>query len=69
MMTVKDAARAIDRYAGDAADIRPAVGGVTVPLQMLADLRDAMLFEASREPSRDTPPWLRYAYTSARPGV
>lgn len=70
MMTVKEAALAIDRYAGEAADIRPAVGGVTVPLQMLADLRGALLFEASREPTRDSPPWLRSATsTSARPSV
>ena len=32
----------IDAYAGAAPDVRPAIGGITVPLHLLAELRAAL---------------------------
>ena len=41
MTAVEIAALEIDAYFGVAADVRPAVGGVYVPLRLAAKLREA----------------------------
>lgn len=46
MSNVETVAREIDAYAGAAADVRPAVGMVAVPLRLLADLRTALKGQA-----------------------
>ena len=40
--TVEAIVRALDSYAGPAADVRPAVGSLAVPLRLLAELRAAL---------------------------
>ena len=39
---VEAVVRELDSYAGPAADVRPAVGSVAVPLRLLAELRVAV---------------------------
>ena len=41
MTAVETVALKIDAYFGVAADVRPAVGGVYVPLRLAAELREA----------------------------
>ena len=42
MTALETIAREIDDYFGVAADVRPAVGGVYVPLRLAAKLREVM---------------------------
>lgn len=46
---VEAVVRKLDTYAGPAAEVRPAVGSVAVPLRLLAELREAL--RAAREVS------------------
>ena len=39
---VEAVVRKLDTYAGPAAEVRPAVGSVAVPLRLLAELRAAL---------------------------
>ena len=63
MTAVEIAALKIDAYFGVAADVRPAVGGVYVPLRLAAELREAFAAEAARgrggpPPSVMHPEWI-----------